>query len=106
MNKTKRKFHNLSTLCLISTIFITSCSPQAAGQSFNFTPASNQQEVTTFPVFDQTPIPTRTTYTPGELVDYIAQTGDTVPALAARFNTTVEEIFQANLQIPRDATTM
>ena len=106
MNKIKKTFHGLSILCLISMIFITSCSPQAAGQNLNFTPASNQQEVTTFPLFAQTPIPTRTTYTPGELVDYIAQTGDTVPALAARFNTTAEEIFQANLQIPRDATTM
>jgi hypothetical protein len=39
-------------------------------------------------------------------VDYIAQTGDTLPALAARFNTTVPEIFAANPIIPRDATTM
>jgi murein DD-endopeptidase MepM/ murein hydrolase activator NlpD len=39
-------------------------------------------------------------------VDYTAQTGDTLPALAARFNTTVEEILEANSQIPRDATTM
>ncbi len=55
---------------------------------------------------NQTPLPTRTTYTPGELVDYTAQTGDTLPSLAARFNTTVDEILQANSQIPRDATTM
>jgi murein DD-endopeptidase MepM/ murein hydrolase activator NlpD len=39
-------------------------------------------------------------------VDYIAQDGDTVPALAARFNTTVAEIMQANPVIPGDATTM
>ena len=29
-------------------------------------------------------------------MDYIAQTGDTVPALAARFNTTLAEILAAN----------
>jgi hypothetical protein len=29
---------------------------------------------------------------PDELVDYIAQNGDTLPALAAHFNITVEEI--------------
>jgi hypothetical protein len=39
-------------------------------------------------------------------VDYLAQDGDTLPALGARFNTTVDEILQANPIIPRDATTM
>ncbi len=53
-----------------------------------------------------TPFPTRPAYEPGELVDYIAQTGDTLPALAARFNTTVTEIRDANEFIPLDATTM
>jgi murein DD-endopeptidase MepM/ murein hydrolase activator NlpD len=48
----------------------------------------------------------RPNYNPGELVDYAAQTGDTLPALAARFNTTVEEIRAANPFIPEDATTM
>lgn len=53
-----------------------------------------------------TAIPTRPFYKPGELVDYIAQTGDTVPALASRFNTTIQEIMAANPIIPPDATTM
>lgn len=53
-----------------------------------------------------TPLPTRLAYSPGELVDYIAQSGDTLPALAARFNTTVDEIRAANPIIPADATTM
>jgi len=54
------------------------------------------------------PAPTseRPEYQPGELVDYIAQNGDTLPALAARFNTTVDEIMAANPIIPREATTM
>jgi hypothetical protein len=54
------------------------------------------------------PAPTsgRPPYAPGELVDYIAQNGDTLPALAARFNTTTEEIMAANPIIPVDATTM
>jgi hypothetical protein len=45
-------------------------------------------------------------YAPGELVDYVAQTGDTLPALAAHFNTTIAEIRFANPQIPVDATTL
>lgn len=53
-----------------------------------------------------TPSPSRPVYKPGELVDYTAQTGDTLPALAARFNTTVEEIMEANTIIPQSATTM
>jgi len=57
-----------------------------------------------------TPMPALTSgrpkYDPGELVEYIAQNGDTLPALAARFNTTVSEILEANSIIPRDATTM
>lgn len=57
-----------------------------------------------------TPVPAPTSgrpeYKPGELVDYVAQNGDTLPALAARFNTTVEEIMEANPIIPRESTTM
>ena len=53
-----------------------------------------------------TPLPTRQNFEPGELVDYVAQSGDTLPGLAARFNTTVPEIMDANPLIPPDATTM
>ena len=53
-----------------------------------------------------TPYPTRPAYAPGELVEYIAQTGDTLTGLAARFNTTETEIRAANPVIPEDATTM
>lgn len=56
--------------------------------------------------FVPTPFPTRPLYDPGELVDYAAQTGDTLLSLAARFNTTVEEILEANTFIPPSATTM
>ena len=52
------------------------------------------------------PLPTRPNFKPGELVDYTAQSGDTLPALAVRFNTSLAEIQTANLFIPKDATTM
>ncbi len=55
---------------------------------------------------DMTPYPTRPAYEPGELVEYVAQTGDTLPGLAVRFNSAVEEIKAANPDIPEDATTM
>jgi LasA protease len=53
-----------------------------------------------------TPLPTRPMYQPGQLVDYTAQMGDTLPALASRFNTTVREIRLVNPNIPADVTTM
>ncbi|MEW6094588.1 MAG: LysM peptidoglycan-binding domain-containing protein [Chloroflexota bacterium] len=64
--------------------------------------------VTQAPGPTPTPLPTRSEYDPGQLVEYVAHSGDTLPALAARFNTTVEEILaaNANIPIPADATTM
>jgi LasA protease len=53
-----------------------------------------------------TPLPTRPVYQPGQLVEYIAKTGDNLPALASHFNTTVKEIRQANPIIPTDVTTL
>ncbi len=52
-----------------------------------------------------TPLPTRTAYPPGTLVPYVAQPGDTLPALAAHFNTTEAEIRAANPDLPRRVTT-
>lgn len=49
---------------------------------------------------------TRPPYEPGELVDYIVQSGDTLPAIAAHFNTTENEIRVANPIIPQDVSTM
>jgi hypothetical protein len=53
-----------------------------------------------------TPLPTRTVISPGELVDYAVQSGDTLPAIAAHFNTEVDEIRAANPEIPVDTTTL
>lgn len=50
--------------------------------------------------------PTRPVYSPAELVDYIAQPGDTLPALAAHFNTTETEIRDANSVLPDEVTTL
>ncbi len=103
MNKKKKAFRNPCTVSLITVLFITSCN---AAPNINPELSSGQPADAALPADVGTPLPTRTTYKPGELVDYTAQTGDTLPALAMRFNTTVDEILQANPQIPRDATTM
>lgn len=87
-------------------LLLASCSPSAPGQIANTTPQANLSNDVLGLSSSPTPLPTRTTFTPGELVSYTAQPGDSLPALALRFNTTVDEILLANPQIPRDATTM
>ncbi len=98
-------------LCIHAFLFLTGCQtqnayaePVASEQSSGF--SDNLDGEDDSPLSTATPFPTRPAYEPAELVDYIAQTGDTLPALAIRFNTTVEEILAANEFIPPDATTM
>ena len=86
--------------CTLIISLIASCAPVKEGTDLG-------RMITPIP---PTPIPAPTSgrpeYAAGELVDYIAQSGDTIPALARRFNTTEQEIMDANPIIPSDATTM
>ncbi|NTU56452.1 MAG: LysM peptidoglycan-binding domain-containing protein, partial [Anaerolineales bacterium] len=87
------------TITLIALI-LSSCAP--SGSTINI-----QNMITPLaPTLVPAPTSGRPAYNPGELVEYTAQGGDTIPALAARFNTTAAEIFEANPIIPREATTM
>jgi len=88
---------------LLIAFFLGACSPTMQ-PTMILPPVSIEDEPVE--VVEITPFPTRPAYGPGELVDYTAQTGDTLEALAVRFNTTVEEIREANDFIPQDATTM
>jgi murein DD-endopeptidase MepM/ murein hydrolase activator NlpD len=88
---------------LLIAFFLGACSPTM--QPTMILPPAYVEEEPAEEV-EITPFPTRPAYGPGELVDYTAQAGDTLAALAVRFNTTVEEIREANDFIPQDATTM
>ncbi len=88
-------------LALLFILALSACAPSVPSE-LNVSAGESQPA----PAMDVTPLPTRPNYKPGELVDYTAQSGDTLPALAARFNTTVAEIRAANPIIPADATTM
>jgi LasA protease len=90
----------IATLILF-TILLVSCSTTPSGEMV-FTPTAVEHSV----VSTSTQLPERPEYYPGQLVEYIAHSGDTLPALAARFNTTIDEIRQSNPNIPADATTM
>ena len=97
----------LGTLLLASILALSACSPAASvppPEAPVVSPTTAPADAE--PIVLPTPLPTRPGYAPGELVDYIAQDGDTVPALARRFNTTEREIMAANPIIPSDATTM
>ncbi|MCX7755790.1 MAG: LysM peptidoglycan-binding domain-containing protein, partial [Anaerolineales bacterium] len=89
---------------LAISLFLTACA--TAPQTVPHTPEAASPEQFPTPAAVFTPLPTRPPYAPGELVEYTAQTGDTLPALAARFNTTEAEIRAANPVIPQYATTM
>src|ERR1700690_1490684 len=91
-----------SILVLGILLTVTACSPSSAAQPTPQLSGHSAASIEDNP----TAIPTRPFYRPGQLVDYIAQTGDTVPVLASRFNTTIQEIMAANPIIPTDATTM
>jgi len=97
------------SLILQSTLLLSACQPQSSPPALQLLEAGNTPPVDASqvdPAGAPTPNPTRPIYAPGELVEYIAQTGDTLPALAVRFNTRVEEILEANQFIPTSATTL
>ncbi len=90
-------------LLLLASLFLSACGADggAAGIQLATTP-----EPSAAPTLEPQPFPTRPPYAPAELVDYTAQPGDTLPALAAHFNTSVAEIRSANSFIPEQVTTM
>ncbi|MBI1792750.1 MAG: LysM peptidoglycan-binding domain-containing protein [Chloroflexi bacterium] len=105
MNK---KFLSLLSFLSAAIVVLSACSPfkpsqLAIGLELRTPPAGPAADSVSI---SPTPLPTRPPYKPGELVDYTAQSGDTIPALASHFNTTVAEIMAANPIIPANATTM
>lgn len=92
----------LGIIICISSLLV-SCSPAVQ------TPAAQIPSAVVAPtptVITPTPLATRPSYEPGTLVDYTAQTGDTLPVLAVHFNTTEKEIREANPILPKDVTTL
>ncbi|NTW43149.1 MAG: LysM peptidoglycan-binding domain-containing protein [Anaerolineaceae bacterium] len=87
-------------------ISMSACAPEARNE-FVFSSPVPAAELTEVAILQNvTPQPTRPAYLPGTLVDYIAQSGDTLPALAVHFNTSESEIRAANPIIPSDVTTL
>jgi LysM repeat protein len=91
--------------CLLIFSMLSACAPQSS-QEQNSLSETSDAELTIQAQPEITPVPTRQIYEPGELVDYTVQTGDTVEALAAHFNTTVAEIMKENEVLPEHTTTL
>lgn len=89
--------------CFLLIIQITACLPVSGEKLL---PDSGAVSKGTSLPLTPTPLPTREAYQPGQLVDYIAQPGDTLPGLASHFNTSIPKIREANPIIPLDASTM
>lgn len=105
----KRHLQPGLALLLAASLVLSACAPQTNPAPANDpvqAAAAVAQPTPTPAAPDPTPFPTRPLYSPAELVDYSAQTGDTLAQLALRFNTSVAEILAANTFIPADATTL
>ena len=95
-------------IILLMSLSLSACQPEEAVASQSQSSSDEGPAAAAGDIAEADPptFPSRPLYAPGELVDYTAQAGDTLPALAVRFNTTVAEITGANPIIPAGATTM
>ena len=99
--------HWILTIIIFSG-FLAACQPQAGSLAL----VSGEGQLTDSTQIPElvepsvTPLPTRPAYSPGELVAYVVQSGDNLPALAKHFNTSVAKIREANPIIPENATTL
>jgi LasA protease len=96
----------LKRIGLSLIVWLSACQPAASSAPDQSAAEHLVPEIAAEMAPAPTPFPTRPVYSPGEWVDYIAQTGDTLPALAVHFNTTIAEIREANPFIPEKTTTM
>lgn len=98
---THKSFLFLTRSSWMLVVLLSACLPQ--------NPASDNiplVEATATAVFVPISFTERPVYSPGEKVEYTAQSGDNLSNLAHRFNTTKEEILAENPIIPEDATTL
>lgn len=95
-----RQVHGRRALLAAVCWLAAACGPQPA-----IAPAT-PENTPEAPAITATPVPLRTVFPPGQVFDYLAQPGDTLPAVAAHFNTTVEQILAENPDLPSPITTL
>jgi LasA protease len=97
----------LQVLLLAAGLMLAACAPLPPAQlppplaTSTVAPAPTASPT---PDYDATPLPTREPFGVGNVLPYVSQTGDTVLALAAHFNTTRNEILALNPSLALTAT--
>lgn len=91
-------------LAVLTLLAVLAAACDAAPKSGYILPQASE----TAPIDAATPTPfsNRPVYSPGTLVDYVAQSGDSLDLLSRRFGCSPQEILWANPQIPEDVTTL
>jgi murein DD-endopeptidase MepM/ murein hydrolase activator NlpD len=97
MNK---HFSLITALLVCVGMLMGACLPANPAASTTVTP---EEPVL---VVSATPLPTRGPHSPGQIFEYLAQSGDTLPAIASHFNTTEDEIRAENPDLPDAITTL
>jgi LasA protease len=100
----KRRPVMRAILAVLVLAMLAGCLPELPDDTPPTPPTATLEPTATLPL--PTPLPARPNFQPGQLVEYTAQSGDTLEVLAARFNTSVAEIRAANTFIPDNTTTM
>ena len=89
-------------LCI--SLCVSACAPAAPAPPATVTSVPPTPTAalapTARPNYDATPLPTREPFAAEQSLPYVTQTGDTVTAIAAHFNTTPEEVVAANPALP------
>ncbi|MBN1439219.1 MAG: LysM peptidoglycan-binding domain-containing protein [Anaerolineales bacterium] len=83
---------------------VSACGPEELPATIPATATAESAEL--YSVLSPTPLPTRLLSEPGQIMDYQAQSGDTLEAVAAHFRTTVEDIRRQNPDLPGKITTL
>src|SRR3972149_7507006 len=94
----------LPTALLAAMVLPPACLPEEAVRPG--TPSGGDTQTLPTPAAAATPLPTRLPIVPGQIMPYAAQSGDTLEAVAAHFNTTIAAIRSANPALPRKVSTL
>ncbi len=96
----RRIFSVFSVISVSAILLFASCAAPPPPPPTPTTTAIPTQTIATEPApLEPTPLPTRLRWEYGDVLPYAAQSGDTLQALAAHFNTTTESIQQLNQDI-------
>lgn len=99
--ETRRKILKTVSWLILSLLTLVACISERPQYIVLTKEAETQEAIPSATPFNQRPV-----YAPGTLVDYVAQSGDSLELLAWRFGSSRREILFHNPDIPEDITTL